>query len=189
MKSQLVKIFMLFVRYFSIILLGFGNLYIFHKIFIPLTIQTTNTILKIFTTTYLIKDTIYLTYTIIKIAPSCVAASAFYLLTILILSTANIKPKKRFAALSTSFSILFAFNIVRILILIPFVNQSYFEMLHWTFWHLISIIFVLVTYFATIKIHKIKSIPVYSDFRYIKSLIKFQKKITLLSENPKLILR
>ena len=170
--KQSTKIFMLFARYFSIILLGLGNLYIFYKILIPLTTQTTNIFLVIFTKTYLIGNIIYLPHTVIEIAPSCVAASAFYLLTILIFSTANIKPEKRLAAISTAFSILFALNIARILVLIPFINQSYFETLHWIFWHLISIVFVLITYFATTKIHKIKSAPIYTDFKYMKSLIK-----------------
>ncbi|MCD4770860.1 pacearchaeosortase [archaeon] len=170
--KQSTKISMLFARYFSIILLGLGNLYIFYEILIPLTAKTTNALLKIFTRTYLIGDIIYLPHAVIEIAPSCVAASAFYLLTILILSTANIKPEKRLAAISTAFSILFALNITRILILIPFINQSYFETLHWIFWHLVSIVFVLTTYFVTTKIHKIKSAPIYTDFKYIKSLIK-----------------
>jgi|APSaa5957512535_1039671.scaffolds.fasta_scaffold15906_2 exosortase/archaeosortase family protein len=172
MKKQNKKILNLFSRYLTIIIIGAGNLYLFYKILIPTTLHTTNLILKIFTPTILIGNTIQTNHALIEIAPSCVAASAFFLLIALILSISNIKPKTRAKALLTATVTLFTFNIIRILTLIPFINQPYFETLHWIFWHLISILFVLVAYFTTIKFYKIKSIPVYSDFKYLKSLTK-----------------
>lgn len=176
MKKETKKITNLFARYFIILLIALGNFYILYKILTPLTLHATNQILSIFTTTFLIENTIHLKHVIIEIAPACVAASAFYLLIALLLSTSDIKFKTRIYAIITAIAILFALNIARIVALTPFTNQPYFETLHWIFWHLISIIFVLVTYLLTIKIYKIKSTPIYSDFKYLKSLTKQKRK-------------
>ncbi|MBT6690130.1 pacearchaeosortase [archaeon] len=170
MQNQAKKILSLFMRYIAIIAIGLGNLYILYKVLTPLTIHATNSILSLFTRTSLAGNIIHIRNAIIEIAPPCVAASAFFLLIALILSTSNIKPKTRAYAILAATATLFTLNITRILLLIPFIGQPYFETLHWIFWHLISIVLVLVTYLTIIKTYKIKSIPVYSDFKYLKSL-------------------
>lgn len=172
MNKQEKKIFKIFTRYLAIIIIGLGNFYILYKILTPLTIHVTNLILNIFTPTSLTGSIIHTKNATIEIASSCIAASAFFLLIVLIFSILDIKPKTRIYAALTATAILFLFNIARILFLIPFIGKPYFETLHWILWHMVSIVFVLVAYFITIKIYKIKSIPIYSDFRYIKSLIK-----------------
>ena len=181
MNKQSKKILELFARYFAIILIGLGNIYIIYKLLTPLTIHILNIILSIFTKTTLVGNIIYLNGTLIEIVPACVAGAAFYLLFLLILSTANIKPEIRIKMLLPSFAIFFALNISRILILIPMINKPYFETIHWIFWHFISTIFVVATWFAVVKIYKIKSVPIYSDLKYIRNLIKPIKK----SKRPK----
>lgn len=176
MKKQSKKILGLFSRYFIIILIGLGNLYIIYKLLTPLTIHVLNTILSIFTNPTLTDNIIHLNGTLIKIVPACVAGAAFYLLLLLILSTTDIKPEIRIKAILTAFAMFFTLNILRILILIPMINISYFETIHWIFWHFISTIFVVAIWFSVVKIYKIKSIPVYSDLKYLKSLIKPIKK-------------
>ena len=176
MNKQSKKILGLLIRYFTILLIGIGNLYIVYKLLTPLTIHTLNAVLSLFTATTAIDNIIHLSRTHIEIVPACVAGAAFYLLLILILSTADIKPETRIKAILTAFVMFFVLNIVRILILIPMINTSYFETIHWIFWHLVSTIFVVAVWFSVVKIHKIKSIPVYSDAKYIKSLIKPVKK-------------
>lgn len=176
MDKQLKKIFGLFARYFAIILVGMGNLYIIYKLLTPLTIYTLNAILSIFTDSMMVGNVIYLNEVIIEIIPACVAGAAFYLLILLIFSTADIKPRIRIKAVFTAFAMFFILNILRILILIPMINTSYFETIHWVFWHIISTVFVVVVWFSVVKIYKIKAIPVYSDLKYIKSLIKPVKK-------------
>ncbi len=176
MNKQSKKIIELFIRYSIILLAGLGNLYIIYKLLTPLTVHTLNIILSIFTKTTLIENVIFISKIGIKIIPACVAGAAFYLLLILILSTSDIKLKTRIKALSTAFLMLFSLNIVRILILISLINTPSFEMIHWIFWHLISTVFVIATWIGTVKIYKIKSIPVYSDIKYIKSLINPIKK-------------
>lgn len=175
MNKQSKKILGLFARYFSILLIGSGNLYIIYKLLTPLTIHILNTILSIFTDTILRGNTIHLGHVAIEIVPACVAGSAFYLLLLLLLSTADIKPETRTKAITTSFIILFVLNILRILILIPMTGVSYFETVHWVFWHLVSTVFVVLVWIGIVKMYKITTIPIYSDIKYIKSLIKTKK--------------
>jgi exosortase/archaeosortase family protein len=170
------KILELFTRYFLIILIGLNNLYILYLFLTPLTIHTTNTILSVFTTTSLTENTIYIGGLTIEIISACVAASAFYLLLILVLSTANINLKTRIKVTITAFAIFFTLNIARILILIPIAGTSHFEIIHWIFWHLISTLFMVGTWITLVRIYRIKSIPIYSDIKYLSNLIKPIKK-------------
>ncbi|MDH3352941.1 MAG: pacearchaeosortase [Nanoarchaeota archaeon] len=176
MKKQTEKILNLFIRYFSLLLMGIGNFYVLYKILIPLTTHIVNAVLLIFTDTTLTGNVIYLSWTGIEIAPACVAGSAFYLLLLLVLSTANIKPVVRTKMVLTTFAMLFFLNIIRILILIPMTGANYFGVIHWIFWHLISIVFVVSIWFYAVKTYKIKSVPIYSDLKYLMGLIKPVKK-------------
>ena len=174
MNKQQKKIIGLFARYLTILLIGAGNLYIIYKILMPLTTQILNAILSIFTDTMLYGNIIHLHEIGIaaEIVPACVVGSAFYLLFLLIMSTPNIKPETRTKAIITAFALLFALNILRILLLVPIATTTYFETVHWIFWHLISIIFVIGIWFSIVKIYNIKKVPIYSDVKYIRSLIK-----------------
>ena len=175
MNKQSKKILGLFARYFSMLLIGAGNLYIIYKVLTPLTIHILNIILSIFTNTILDGNIIHLSKVGIEIVPACVAGSAFYLLLLLLMSTADIKPETRTKAIITAFAMLFALNLLRILILIPMANAAYFETVHWISWHIVSTIFVIGIWLAIVKMYKIKAIPIYSDVKYIKSLIKTKK--------------
>jgi hypothetical protein len=172
MNRQSKKILGLFTRYFALLLIGAGNLYVIYKLLTPLTINVVNGILSIFTATTLAGNTIHLNIIAIEIVPACVAGSAFYLLLILLISTADIKPIIRTKAIITALMTLFTLNIVRILILIPMAGASYFETVHWIFWHIISTLFVVAVWLFIIRIYKIKTIPIYSDIKYIGNLIK-----------------
>ena len=172
MNKQSKKISGLFARYIALIILGLGNLYIIYKILIPLTFNALRIILSIFTKPFVMDNIIYVRTIGIEIIPACVAGSAFYLLLILLLSTADVKSETRTKAIITALASLFILNILRILILIPMAGTAYFETAHWIFWHIISTIFVVAIWFSVVKIYKIKSIPIYSDIKYIKKLIK-----------------
>ena len=157
------------------LLIGAGNLYVIYKLLTPLTIHVLNAVLSIFTDTLLIGNIIHMTNIGIEIVPACVAGSAFYLLLLLLMSTADIKPQTRTKAIITAFAMLFALNLLRILILIPMATAAYFETVHWISWHLVSVVFVVGIWVAIVKIYKIKKIPIYSDIKYIRSLIKPKK--------------
>ena len=94
-KQSFPRITGLFARYFAMLLIGIGNLYIIYKILTPLTIYILNAILSIFTNTTLYENAICLNGVTIEIVPACIAGSAFYLLLLLIMSTADIKPETR----------------------------------------------------------------------------------------------
>jgi len=166
----------MFFRYLTLLFLGTSNLYIIYKILTPLTIHTTTTILSIFTTPTLVGNLIQTTKATIEIAPACVAGSAFYLLLILILSSANIKPITRTKTILTALILLFTLNVLRILILIPLIRWPHFQTIHWTIWHFASTIFVVATWLAVIKMFKIKSIPIYSDIKYLINSTKKPKR-------------
>ena len=176
MDKQSKRIIGLFVRYCLLLLAGIGNLYIFYKILTPITVQSAGTILSLFTRTIMVDNLILTKGVIIEIVPACVAGAAFYLLFLLIFSTAEVKPKKRVLALVTAMVILFFLNILRITFLTLIVNKVYFSATHWMLWHLASTIFVVAIWFFIVKIYKISSIPIYSDIKYLVSLKKSRKK-------------
>ncbi len=165
----------LFSRYITILFLGMGDLYLIYKLLTPLTVYIVNLFINILTPAFLLENTIHFNQVAIKIAPACVAGSAFYLLLALILSTSKIKPITRIYSILTALSIFFTLNVARILILASITTSPDFEIIHWIFWNILSTVFVVATYIATIRFYKIDSIPVYSDIIYLKSLIKSKK--------------
>ncbi len=161
----------LFYRYYVLILLGFA-IPIFYKIFLPLTIYPVYFILSFFIENITIQGNTILSTTLpkIQIINSCIAVSAYYLLVFLNLSTKDIQ--KRIKILFTSVISLLILNILRILFLIFILAKtpSYFVLTHEIFWYAISTLFVVLIWFAHVKIYKIKSIPIYSDLKYIYNL-------------------
>ncbi|MFH1451694.1 MAG: pacearchaeosortase [archaeon] len=176
MDRQFNKITEIFSRYILILLVGFGNLYIFYKVLTPLTVHTLNFIISLFTATLLIENTIYIKWLTIEIVPACIAGSAFYLLFILIFSTPRIKLRKRIYMFTAATISLFLLNVTRILFLIAITNISSFDLIHWIFWNLVSVVFVVALWVILVKIYKIKEIPIYSDVRYFYNLIKTKQK-------------
>ena len=176
MNKQAKKILSIFTRYIALLLLGTGNLYIFYKILTPLTIRTVSRILSISSPVTVTGNLIHFKEIVIEMVPACIAGAAFFLLLLLILSTAEIKPGKRSLIIIISMLALFILNITRITTLAGISDASYFGIAHWTSWHIISTLFVVGIWFSIVKIYKIKSIPIYSDLIYLKNLIKPRKK-------------
>ena len=172
MDKQSKKTIGLFIRYITLLILGLGNLYIIYTILTPLTVKTLAAILSITMDPVIINTTLYTKGLIIQIIPACVAGAAFYLLLFLILSTANIKPRTRAKAIITAVILLFVLNIFRLVLLSSITNTLYFETIHWLFWHIISTAFVIIIWLTIIKLYKIKSIPIYSDVKFLTGLIK-----------------
>jgi len=170
------KLTNLFIRYIIILVTGLGNLWLFYTVLTPLTIYMLYLLLSIVTSTTILGNTLMTSFITIELIPACVAGSAFYLLFILNLSTPQIKTKKRINILLFTFASLFVLNILRISILISTSNTIYFNTLHWIFWHILSTIFVFVIWLLTIKIYKIKNIPIYSDAKHLIKLTKKHKK-------------
>lgn len=111
----------------------------------------------------------------LKFIPACTAASAYLLLTLLTVLTKGINLKKSILMWTTgSLSILIA-NLIRIdILIIALIKYGFplFETLHLFFWKLVSIVYVaLVWIFLTYKFN-IKTIPIYSDIKYLIKQIK-----------------
>jgi len=171
------KLISIFFRYLIILLVSLGNLKIFYLILTPATVSSLKFFLLIFGNEVVtISNKIITSNFVIELIPACVAGSAFFLLTILIFSTANIKTKVRINVLLISLASLFILNLIRILVLVNIYGSIYFESVHWIFWNVLSTLLVVAIWLTLIKIYKIKSIPVYTDVRYLFSLIKKHKK-------------
>jgi exosortase/archaeosortase family protein len=160
----------LFLRYLILILIGIF-LSLFYKILLSLTILPSSFLLNIFYDVSVIGNFILVEGIIIEIINACVAGSAYYLLLILNLTT-SMKEKQRTYSLIFSFASLFILNILRIVFLTALYlsNSTFFDFTHQLFWYVLSIFFVVGIWFLTIKLFKIKKIPVYSDIKFLKSL-------------------
>ena len=160
-------------RYSILILTALPNLYIFYKIFTPLTVYPIYFFFKVFFQATLSGTVIFLKNLSIQIIDSCVAGSAYYLLLILNLSIPNIKIKKRLKMILFAFVIFLTLNLIRIIILsfIALSNPIIFNITHKLSWYFLSVVLVVCIWFAEVKIFNIKEIPFYTDIKSIYKII------------------
>ena len=157
------------LRYLILILISFNSLWIFYFVFTPLTIYPVYSFMSLFFDTSLFGNIVFVDNLAVEFIRACIAGSAFYLLLILNLSTPKINLKKRIIMILISFASLLILNIVRIslLIFIFFYGFAFFDITHIFFWYFMSVIFVVIIWFAEVKYFKIKEIPFYSDIKYL----------------------
>lgn len=153
---------------------------LFYKVFTPLTIHPVYFFFKLINyQPVLMEDFMMIKEVPLMFIQACIAASAYYLLLILILLTKDIKFKtiiKMFVL--GSFLILIA-NIVRIIILILVllhIGINWFETVHLFFWRLVASVIVVIIWIYLVRKYQIKSIPIYSDIRYLLDRSIFKKK-------------
>ncbi len=172
----------LFSRYIILVALALGNLFIFYFIFTPLTYFTSLWFLKIFyagnlaygsggfaidagnliAITSVTGRSIFAT-----IIPACVAGAAYYLLTILNLST-PMKFSKRIMSLIFLLGVFLIFNTIRIIIFLIVLikgNTNFFDIAHSASWYFGSTAFVVLIWFANVLIFRIRTIPVFTDLK------------------------
>jgi len=171
------KLIDIFTRYLIALALAFPNLFIFYFTFTPLTIYSSYFLLNIFFNTSLTGNLITITNTSIVIIPACIAGSAYYLLTILNLTT-PMKLKTRIYSLLFSYFVFLLINILRIFtVSVLFVYYpGIFFLTHLLFWYVLSTLFVVGIWFLSVKIFKIKDIPAYTDLKTIAKEIKPKKR-------------
>jgi len=160
----------LFIRYSILIIVAVFGFNLFYTIFKPLTVYPVAWILDIFLETNLVSSTVLILEGIaIEFIPACIAGAAYYLLLILNLSTPKIGSTKRIRFLLVSFLVFLAVNIIRIIILaiIALYKASLFEVTHAVFWYSLSTVFVIAIWFYGVKYFKVKSIPFYSDLKFL----------------------
>lgn len=174
------KILSLAVRYLLVLFAGMGNLFIFYKIFYPLTFFSSYFLLSFFgdvISVYSVSLIIFNKVSI-ELIDACIAGSAYYLLFILAMSLPNIKIKKRFSIIGFSFAMLLILNVIRIVIMGLIAGTVYFESVHMLFWYIVSLVFVVGIWFLSVKLFSIKEIPVYSDVIFLINQIKKSKRKT-----------
>lgn len=172
------KIADLFLRYSLIVLLGLGNLFIFYKVFYPLTFWPVSFLLSLIgnVNSFYSLNLIMFNAIAVNIVNACIAGAAYYLLFILVMSTPDLRIKKRILVILYCFVVFLFFNIIRIIIMALISDGIYFESVHMFFWYFISIVFVILIWFHAIKLFKIKAIPVYSDIKFILKQVNKSKK-------------
>lgn len=167
------KIKSLGIRYGILFILAILGVRVFYFIFEPITIYASYWSLELFFDAFLDGNLIIVNnFFPIEIIGSCVAGSAYLLLTILNLSTPGLSPKKRVYSILFSFAVLLALNILRIFLLanVYIFDFEFFNFLHMFFWYFLSIVFVICTWFLTTRIFNIKEIPFYTDLKHLYNL-------------------
>ena len=168
------EIYSLIIRYLLLLLLGLFNLKVIYTVFTPLTVYLSYYIISLFdNTARLVNNTISLSNIDIVIISACVGGAAYYLLLILNLST-SMEIKKRVYSLLFLILSFFILNLVRISILSYLTLQglSFMNSIHVISWHFGSTIMLIIIWLVNIKIFKIRTIPIYSDYMKIYREIK-----------------
>lgn len=188
--------FSMTLRYFLLLILGLGNLFIFYLIFTPLTVYpvfwliglsneatllqgTYTNVCELSGGTFLeglacMNTTIFFKDYFASIIPACIAGSAYYLLLILNLST-PMSLKKRIKSLSFILVLFLILNVLRIFTFaLIFASKHYeiFNIAHTASWYFGSTILVLLIWFSNVLIFKIREIPIYTDIKSILNQIK-----------------
>jgi exosortase/archaeosortase family protein len=171
------KLWDIFYRYSVLLIFSIFSLTIFYFIFRPLTIFPTYFLFEIFYNVDLI-DNFILYFGVnlpsLEIIGACIAGSAYLLLLILNFSTSGIKLKKRLLLLVLAFLIFLIINILRIFFVgMLFLNGTVWaDFAHKFFWYFGSIFVVVLIWFAEVKLFDIKEIPFYSDFKFVKKILR-----------------
>jgi exosortase/archaeosortase family protein len=165
----------LLIRYALLILIPLNSLYIIYLILTPLTVYPVFFLLKqTYGAQLLIGNQIFSSGQYIELVGACIAGSAYYLLLILNLST-PMAIKKRIKTLLFSLLFFLILNIIRIFVfsIILIKGYSYFDLAHIWAWYLGGTILVVLVWFLTSYIFKIKDIPVYTDIKKVaKDVLK-----------------
>ena len=125
----------------------------------------------------LLNNSISINNTTFSFIPACVALPAYYLLLILILTTKDLDFKKSTKLFFFGSLLILVMNILRIdLLIAAFISfgKHWFDTLHLVFWKFVSGIYVALVWIFLTRIYKIKSIPAYTDIKYLyeKSILK-----------------
>ncbi|MBU0958012.1 MAG: pacearchaeosortase [Nanoarchaeota archaeon] len=173
------KLINLLLRYFIIVVFALSNFYILYLIFTPLTIYLTKYLLQLFYEVLLVGNILFIGEHSIEIIEACVAGAAYFLLIALNFAT-PMKLSQRIKSIIFSTALFFVINVLRIVIFSVLIINSfkYFDLTHMIFWYFLSTVFIVLIWFITVKIYKIKDIPAYTDIKYLYSNSLFAKNST-----------
>ena len=167
-------------RYLAAIILGLNGLFVFYFIFTPLTVRPVFFIISLFDNGARLLEGNLLFYSGVyaEIIPACVAGAAYYLLTLLNLTT-PMRPKKRFLNLGFLLGSFLVLNILRIVFFasLSVRGDDFFDAAHLATWYIGSTVLVAALWFAGIWLFSIKEIPMYSDIRgLLKDVFRKRRK-------------
>lgn len=178
-KRLLVRILVMIL-----ITLGYG---LFYRIFYPPTILVSFVVLKLFIKNLIINfSEHYLSPGCGKLmfVEACVASTAYYLWSLLVLTTKGLG-KKVWKLWVYGVLLILGMNILRIIILILilyYAGQNWFDLIHLAFWRFVAGIYVALVWIFLVNKLKVKNIPVYSD---VKELLKHIKPKKVKRKNKK----
>lgn len=177
-RSDIKVITDIATRYLLLLLASAKGLWIFYFLFTPLTIIASSLLLGFFYPVKMYINAIMLNNEImINMVKACIAGAAYYLLLILNLTTANIKFSRRIGIFFFDAFLFLLLNVARIFILVLMQAKdiALFDITHRIFWYGISTLYVVFVWLLTVKIFKIKDIPIYSDLRFLRAF-SFKKR-------------
>ena len=166
-----------YILIIRLILLFAVPLSFFYLIFTPLTIFPSYFLLKLSGLAPLFTSSTVINFQdlAIKFVPACIAASAYYLLYISILLTKDLSLMKSIKLFVYGSLLILGVNILRIyiivLVLIKY-GTNYFNAIHLFFWTFVASFYVALVWIFLTRKMKIKSVPVYSDVKYLYNKIK-----------------
>lgn len=147
----------------------------------PVTIYLSYYLLKLFgENVILLPPFLILNQAVIKFIPACAAISAYYLLMLLILLTRDIKPLIRLKMFLLGSLIILIINTLRVtalLITLSYYGLNLFESIHIFLWILVGSVLVALVWIFLVKRYKVKTIPIYSDLKYLFEQTKIYKCI------------
>ncbi|MFH1456300.1 MAG: pacearchaeosortase [archaeon] len=164
----------LVVRIGLLVLVGILFPYIYYMLN-PLTLHVSYYILRLFSEATLLNSSIIIEGITLNFIDACSAGAAFLLLAILVLLTKALSFKKMLKMFVMGSVLIFLMNIVRIEFLILILTNyglNLFDKIHMVFWRILSTIFVALVWIFMDKYFKLRTIPIYSDIKYLIKMIK-----------------
>ena len=148
---------------------------LFYFVLAPITLYSSYFITKIFFPVVIKENTFLINDLTLEFVPACVAVAAYILISLLILLTKDIKPKVLIKMFVIGFFLILIANLIRIEIMI-FVLIEYgnnlFKTLDLFFWKVLSTVYIVFVWILLTRLFKIKTIPVYSDVKYLIKRLK-----------------
>jgi len=177
MKEIKKRIRGLLLRYIIAILISLNSFFIFYLIFTPLTLWPSYALLGIFYTAAVNGNAILIDGNVFLLNEACIAGSAYFLLTLLNLTTPNLRFLRRLKIFLFDASLLLVFNIIRVVSLSCALMSgfAFFDAMHILIWYVLSVLIVVAIWLLTIKIFKIRGIPILSDIAFLGKLIRKNK--------------
>ncbi len=149
------------------------------KFFYPLTIYPPYYLLKIMNyQVFIIPPYIITLENYIRFSEACAAISAYFLLLLLIILTKDIKVKTGIKIFIAGSAIIYIVNMARIFLLIAILEKygfSAFQQTHDILWIIFGSLLVALTWISLSRYYKIRTIPIYSDVKYLLKQTKLFK--------------